>query len=288
MTDPTLDKSPLTQRTTRLRGRYGPWAVVTGASDGIGREFALRLADEGLDLVLVARRRDILERLGAELRARASVRVLAIAADLATTEGVRAVVEGAASLDVGLLVASAGFGTSGPFIDAPLEEELGMIDVNCRSVAALAHHFGNRFAKARRGGLVLMSSLLAFQGVPRAANYAATKAYVQSLAEGLRLELAPLGVDVVASAPGPIRSGFAKRADMKMGMAGTAASVAQGTLDALGHAGTARPGFLSKFLELSLAFLPRWGRVRMMGVVMAGMTKHRAPRALTVEKDGAA
>src|SRR5205823_9088379 len=100
-------------------------------------------------------------------------------------------------LDVGLLVAAAGFGTSGAFIDSPLEEELGMFDVNCRAVTTLAHHFGNRFAKARRGGMVLMSSLLAFQGVPGFANYAATKAYVQSLAEGLRLELSPLGVDVV-------------------------------------------------------------------------------------------
>ena len=133
-----------------------------------------------------------------------------------------------------------------------------------------------------------MSSLLAFQGVPGAANYAATKAYVQSLAEGLRLELSPLGVDVVSSAPGPIRSGFAKRADMKMSMAGTPASVAQGTLDALGRAGTVRPGFLSKVLGFALAFLPRWGRVRMMGLVMAGMTQHRLPQTLPAGRDGAA
>ena len=163
-----------------------------------------------------------------------------------------------------------------------------MIDVNCRAVAALAHHFGNRFAKVGRGGLVLMSSLLAFQGVPRAANYAATKAYVQSLAEGLRLELSPLGVDVVAAAPGPIQSGFAKRADMKMSMAGTPASVAQGALEALGRTGTVRPGLLSRVLGFALAFLPRWGRVRMMSLVMAGMTKHRLPQSLSTGKGGAA
>jgi len=277
-----------TSRATQLCVRYGPWAVVTGASDGIGREFAVRLADAGFNLVLVARRGGVLAELRAELEARAPIHVRAIAADLATHDGVRAVSEGTSELDVGLLVAAAGFGTSGTFIDSPLEQELGMIDVNCLAVAALAHHFGNRFAKAGRGGLVLMSSLLAFQGVPGAANYAATKAYVQSLAEGLRLELSPLGVDVVASAPGPIRSGFARRADMKMSMAGTPASVAQGTLHALGRAGTVRPGLLSKFLELALAFLPRWGRVRMMGLVMAGMTKHRLPPTLAAGKDGAA
>ncbi len=273
-------------RSSRLHARYGPWALVTGASDGIGRAFAVRLADAGFDLVLVARRRDVLEHLRAELESRGSVRVVTIAVDLGTSEGVRAVLDATTALDVGLLVAAAGFGTSGPFVDAPVEEELGMIDVNCRAVAALAHHFGGRFAKAGRGGLVLMSSLLAFQGVPRAANYAATKAYVQALAEGLAVELAPRGVDVVACAPGPIASGFAARADMKMSMAGTPESVARETLDALGGVRTVRPGLLSKLLELSLAFLPRWGRVRMLGVVMAGMTKHRATPARSLGEGG--
>lgn len=178
--------------------------------------------------------------------------------------------------DVGLLIASAGFGTSGPFVDGRLDEELGMIDVNCRAVAALSHAFGRRFVDRKRGGIVLMSSLVAFQGVPRAANYAATKAYVQSFAEALRLELKPLGVDVIASAPGPIRSGFATRASMTMGLAQTPRDVAGATLASLGRRGIVRPGWLSTFLEASLMFLPRWGRVRTMGIVMAGMTKPHA------------
>jgi len=109
--------------------------------------------------------------------------------------------------------------------------------------------------------------------VPRAANYAATKAYVQSFAEALRLELRPLGVDVIASAPGPIRSGFAARASMTMSLAQTPHDVAAATLGALGRRGTVRPGWLSKFLEVSLMCLPRRGRVRIMGVVMAGITR---------------
>lgn len=116
-------------------------------------------------------------------------------------------VERTTALDIGLLVASAGFGTSGPFVDSDLESELEMIDVNCRAVAALGHHFGRRFANQRRGGMILMSSLVAFQGVPRAANYAATKAYVQSLAEGLRIELAPFGVDVSRRRRAPSSAG---------------------------------------------------------------------------------
>ena len=122
-----------------------------------------------------------------------------------------------------------------------------MLDVNCRAMLVMAHHYGKRFVDRGRGGMVLMSSLLAFQGVPKAAHYAATKAYVQSLAEGLRLELGPHGVDVVASAPGPVRSGFAERADMVMGTAVTPETVARGTLAALGSAGTVRPGCREPF-----------------------------------------
>lgn len=256
--------------------KYGPWAVVTGASDGIGREFARTLAAEGFKLVLVARRRAALEALAAEL---AGTSCTIIDADLATSAGVQRVVDGTAALDVGLLVAAAGFGTSGEFLECSLDEELAMIDVNCRAVASLTHHLGRRLVARGRGGLVLFSSLVAFQGVRRAANYAATKAWVQSFAEGLSLELAPHGVDVVSCAPGPIRSGFGQRANLQMGMAGGAEAVARGTLLALGRIGTVRPGFLSKFLEWSLMFLPRWGRVRVMSLVMGGMTKHQLARA---------
>lgn len=257
--------------TTRLT-TYGPWAVVTGASDGIGREFARSLAKEGFKLVMVARRRQALESLAKEL----ATEVRIVDADLATVEGLARVDAETQALDVGLLIASAGFGTSGGFLDNPLEAELSMIDVNCRAVAAMSHSFGKRFVKRGRGGIVLLSSLVALQGVRNAANYAATKAWVQSFAEGLALELGPLGVDVLASAPGPVRSGFGERANMQMSMSATPDIVATSTLAALGRSGTVRPGFLSKFLEWSLMFLPRWGRVRVMSMVMGGMTKHQA------------
>jgi len=258
--------------------------VVTGASDGIGREFAIRLAEAGVNIVLAARRKVLLEPLASELARVGQVQTQVIVVDLATPAGVDELVARTRALDVGLLVASAGFGTSGPFMDALLSEELGMIDVNCRAVAALSHEFSRRFVERKRGGIVLMSSLVAFQGVPRAANYAATKAYVQSLAEALRLELKPLGVDVIASAPGPIRSGFAARASMTMGLAQTPNAVAGATLAALGRRGTVRPGWLSQFLEAGLLFLPRRGRVRMMGVVMAGMTNPQdSPRERTLK-----
>jgi short-subunit dehydrogenase len=273
---PRKDEGMRTGAQLRLQERYGPWAVVTGASDGIGRAFAQRLAEAGVNVVLVARRAELLDALAAELAATHGVQARAIPADLATEAGVGEIVERTQHLDVGLLVAAAGLGTSGPFVDANLAEELAMIDVNCRAVASLTHAFARRFVLRRRGGIVLMSSLVAFQGVPRAANYAATKAYVQSFAEALRLELKPFGVDVIATAPGPVHSGFAVRASMTMGLAQKPRVVATATLDALGRVGTVRPGWLAKLLELSLKLLPRWGRVRMMAIVMTGMTQRRA------------
>lgn len=259
----------------RLFERYGPWAVVTGASDGIGRAFALRLAEAGLHLVLVARRKEQLEHLANGLTAGHGTQTRVVAVDLSSTVGVQQVLAATQDLNVGLLVASAGFGTSGPFLDNALDEELNMLAVNCGAVVALSHALGKRFVQRGGGGLVLMSSLVAFQGVPRAAHYAATKAFVQTFSEGVRLELAPFGVDVVASAPGPIHSGFAARASMTMGLAQTPDVVASNTLAALGRSGLVRPGWLAKFLEALLMFLPRWGRSRIMAVVMAGMT--RAP-----------
>lgn len=259
----------------RLRPGYGPWAVVTGASDGIGRAFAIRLAEAGANVVLVARREDALSALARELSATYGVEARVLAVDLGDDRGIGRLLAETSPLDVGLLVAAAGFGTSGDFLDADLEAELQMIDVNCRAVAALSHAFGQRFAQRGGGGLVLLSSLVAFQGVPRAANYAATKAFVQSLAEGLRVELAPHGVDVIASAPGPVKSGFGARADMRMGRAVEPDVVARETLRALGRRTTVRPGLLSKLLEASLALLPRIGRVWVLTRVMGGMTAHQ-------------
>ena len=263
--------APASPSAARRRSRYGPWAVVTGASSGIGAALARELATDGLHLVLVARRADALERLGAELAASHGVRVRVLAADLALAESPARILEETAELDVGLLVAAAGFGTSGSFLDGPLADELEMLDVNCRAVVALAHGFGRRLAERGRGVLVLLSSIVAFQGTPYAAHYSATKAYVQALAEALHVELAPRGVDVLASAPGPVHSEFAERAGMRMGRALSPAEVARATVHALGRRTTVLPGLLSKVLGWSMAPLPRVRRVGIMGHVMRGM-----------------
>lgn len=255
--------------------RYGPWALITGASDGIGREIAREAARRGLNVILVARRRTPLETLANDIAREWSRAVRVISADLSDEEGVADVLTRTADLDVGLFAACAGFGTSGPFLSADADREVRMLHVNCRAVMTMALAMSGRMRARARGGIVLMGSLVGFQGVPHAAHYAATKAYVQSLAEGLRRELAPEGIDVLSSAPGPVASGFGDVANMRITNGVSAATVARETLDALGRTGTVRPGLLSKLLEASLAPLPRRMRVRVLEQVMRGMTSHQ-------------
>lgn len=258
-------------RESVFREDYGPWAVVTGASDGIGRAIAVELAERGLSLVLVARREDRLQALAQELSTPAQV----VALDLCRPSAVGTLLKATAGLDVGLVVASAGFGTSGAFAATEVATELDMVDVNCRSVVELVHAFTPPLLQRKRGGFILLSSLVAFQGVPRATTYAATKAFMQSFAEGLRLELGGRGVDVLSCAPGPVASGFGARADMRMSGALEPTTVARETVRALGRKAIVRPGLMSKILELSLSMLPRWARSRIVGQVMLGMTKHQ-------------
>lgn len=261
--------------------KYGPWAVVTGASSGIGRESAGLLAEAGLNLVLVARNKSRLTALADELSAEHGVETLVVPADLSQEDGIGKLTAATDPLDVGLLIAAAGFGTTGKFLESDPEAELTMLNVNIRAPFILSHHYGKRFAERGRGGIVLFGSIVGFQGNPNTANYAATKAYIQSLGEAMSVELAPYGVDVLTSAPGPTHSGFAERAGQQMGAALEAVVVAEKTLQALGRRNTVLPGGLSKLLVYSLAPLPRAIRVRIMGMVMAGMIEQPSATAAT-------
>jgi short-subunit dehydrogenase len=256
--------------------RYGPWALITGASDGIGAAFAGALAERGLNLVLVARRGELLHRLAGELEARWRVHTRVVVTDLTEAAAVDRLIESVGELPIGLLVAAAGFGTSGKVPSTDAVEELRMIDLNCRAAVALSEWLAPRLVSARRGGIVLMSSILAFQGVGRAATYSATKAFIQSFAEGLAADLRGTGIDVVASAPGPVRSGFGARAGMRITSGSTPEAVAAGTILGLGRRVTTRPDWRSKLLGWSLATLPRRMRSLVLGQLMKGMTRHHA------------
>ncbi len=173
------------------------------------------------------------------------------------------------------MIASAGFGTSGAFLNTSIHAEVNMLQVNCLALLQLTHHFAQKFAAQKKGGIILMSSIVSFQGVPFAANYAASKAYVQTLAEALYHELKPYNVDVLSAAPGPVQTGFSERANMVMDNTLTPDQIGVPILKALGRKATVLPGFLSKLLVYSLGTVPRWGKIRIMKGVMGGMTKHQ-------------
>jgi short-subunit dehydrogenase len=191
---------------TDFRSRYGPWAIVAGASEGLGEAFARALASRGLSIVLVARRRERLDRLATSLRADAHVEARTLALDLAAEEAATAVAEMTADVDIGLLVYNAAFAPTGPFLAQPPEEHLRVLYTNCRAPMLLSSAFGARFAARGRGGIILMASLAGFHGSPGVAHYAATKAYNIVLAEGLWKELERNGVDVLACCAGATRT----------------------------------------------------------------------------------
>ena len=259
----------------RLKIKYGEWAVVTGASSGIGRELTNQLAGAGFNLVINARSSDKLKSIEHDLKSKYHIQIKIVDADVSATSGIEKIIQSTKGLNLGLFIASAGYGTSGSFIDSSLHAEINMLQVNCQALLSLTHYFSQRFAQQKRGGIILMSSLVAFQGVPFAAHYAATKAYVQSLAEALAIELKPYGVDVLAPAPGPVDSGFGQRANMKMGKALLPSQVGVPILNALGKQTTVLPGLLSKILVNAMRTVPRFMKVKIMQIVMGGFTEHQ-------------
>lgn len=274
-------------RHQRFRSRYGPWALVTGASDGIGKALAAEVAARGVNVVLSARRRDELETIAGDLAAAHSVNTLVVTADLARADGADELEQQTRHLDIGLVILSAGFATSGPFVDAPLAPELEMVCLNVSVVTRLAHTFGRQMANRGRGGIMLLGSILGRQGVPWMSCYAATKAYVQILAEGLHRELKPRGIDVLTVEAGPVHTGFEARAGLKFGSATTAQVVAAAAIVALGKRASVIPGIRAKFLKNSLALLSRRLRARFLANVIYRMHAAASSAPRHAESPGA-
>lgn len=186
-------------------------ALVTGASKGLGRAYALELARRGARVILLARSETALRHLAAQIRqgdAAADPEVLV--GDLATPEGPGRIVRELRErgLEVDLLVNNAGAGDAGPFLTRPLDPQLRSVALNVDGLLALTHALGAGLVARGRGGIINVSSTAAFQPLPYQASYAATKAFVLSFTEALAEELRGTGVHVMAAHPGPIATGF--------------------------------------------------------------------------------
>ena len=182
--------------------RFGPWALVTGASSGIGKEFARQIAASGINVMLVARRDALLAELGRAISQEFDVQYRALAMDLSQEGFIAGLADATHDIDIGLVVSNAGTGNSGEFLKLDRQLLQKTLRLNTMAHLDIAHHFGAKLAKRRRGGIILVGAMGAENGVPCMANDGAAKAYVHSLGEALQYEFKPLGVYVTVLAAG--------------------------------------------------------------------------------------
>lgn len=227
---------------------YGSWALITGASSGIGFEFAKQLASHGMNLVLVARREHKLNELAQTLVKKHGVEIKVAPVDLTRPNFLTEILAVTDELEIGLLVNCAGFSTTGPFLNNDIQKELDMLHVNCRAPMLLAHAFGKQMAVRKRGGIVFISSSVAFSPVPYWAHYSATKAHSSFLGEGLSYELKHEGIDVLTVCPGGTRTEFQEVAGISDVGAMSPSSVVTAALRSLGKKSLIVPGWHNRFL----------------------------------------
>jgi short-subunit dehydrogenase len=167
--------------------KFGPWALITGASSGIGEGFARQIAANGINVVLVARRLNLLEELGRDLKRRYQTEYLAIQADLSQDNFMRKLVTPTKELDIGLVVSNAGTATPGSFLKRDLGDMVNLFKLNAQAHLEISHHFGQRLAQRGRGGIMLTGAMGAVKGVPYVLNESASKSFVQTLGEASTL-----------------------------------------------------------------------------------------------------
>jgi len=239
----------------------GKWALVTGASAGIGAALARELASKGAKLILTARRKDRLDALAAELAAKGT-EVRIVLADLTRPDAPEAIYDATegAGLTVDILINNAGLGQYGDFVSSNLAQELSQVRVNCEAVVHLSRLFVEQMVARRRGWVLVVASTASFQPVPFISTYAATKAFDRFFALGLAEEVAPYGVKVTALCPGPTQSEFfevAGATEFKKGPIQSAEDVARLAVRALANGQrTIIPNFSGRLSAIMVRLLP--------------------------------
>jgi short-subunit dehydrogenase len=254
---------------SEFRQRYGPWALVAGASEGLGEAFASALARRGLSVIVIARRARELEATAERLRVQHDVEVVALAIDLAAPDMAERIAAGVGEREVGLVIYNAAFSRIGGFFDVPLADHLATLDVNCRAPVVLVHRYGAAMRRRGRGGIVLMGSMTGLQGSPRLASYAASKAFARVLGESLWGELRGAGVDAITCVAGATRTpGFEAVARDTPGSVMEPIDVVEQALASLGRRPSMIAGFGNRVAAWVLGKLPRGWQVRIMGAAV--------------------
>ena len=253
-------------KTDLFKEKYGSWALVAGASEGIGAAFSEALAERGLNLILIARREKVLSELAQDLVSRYSIQVEEHIVDLGNSSSVRDLIS---SLDkeIGLLVYNAAYSPIGYFKDVPVADLENIVSVNIQTPLLLIKTMTDSMIERKKGGIILMSSLSGIQGSPKIATYAASKSFNTILAEGLWHELKDLNVDVLACVAGAVRTpGYMNSASEK-DAPGTLDpnEVVKETLEALGSSPTLTPGSFNRFAKFIMSrLLPRRKAIQIM------------------------
>ena len=251
-------------------------ALITGASSGIGREFARLHASKGGDLFITARRADELDALKEELETKHKVSVTTIPLDLAADGGAAALYAGLKGARIDVLINNASFGGQGAFIDRDLGKDLAMIDLNIKALVSLTHMIANDMATAGGGKILNVSSTASYMPGPLQATYFATKAFVSSFSQALDAELRDKGVTVTALEPGYVETEFAQTADLEgTGLANqkgaTPAEVAAFGYKAMqnGELRAINDGRLRFMLNWIVPFMPRRSALNMIKKMQA-------------------
>ena len=238
------------------KNTYGDWALVAGATTGIGAELTSQLAAKGYNLVLVARKENDLMEQASSLKKRYGVEVSYVSADLTTQEGINKLTQ--INEEIGLLVISAGIEVNGSFWKTAIEKEMALIQLNVMAPLQLTHHFCKGMVDRKKGGILLISSLSGHMPNPYFSNYAGTKAYILNFGASLYGELKPKGVDISVLSPGLTNTGMIQDNGMDWSKTPMTAmepsEVAEIALSNLGKQFLIVPGFKNK--------------------MMAGMAKH--------------
>jgi hypothetical protein len=247
-----------TFETQNFPEKYGAWALVTGATSGIGAELARQIAARGMNILLVARKEKELQEYAQVLAETFGVQTHTLSADLASEEGIAKVK--AVEEEIGLLVLAAGMEVNGAFEKTAIEKELKVLQLNVNATLQITHHFSQAMVARKKGGILLVSSLSGHMPNPYFANYAATKAYVSQLGASLYSELKPKGVDVSILSPGLTNTPMV--ADNGMDWSKTpmtameAIVVAKKGLDGMGNRLLSIPGAKNKLMVAMGKFSP--------------------------------
>lgn len=257
--------------------KYGSWGIIAGASEGLGAEYAGQLAARGLNLVLIARRMERLKSLAATLASQYGIRTKCLEVDLSNVDAAEQIVSQTMDLDIGLLVYNAAFSAIGPFHEQSMDAHMRELHTNIHSPFKLIYLLSQHFLDRGRGGILLMSSLSAYQGSAYISTYAATKAFTIVLAEGLWEEWRTRGVDVLVCVSGAIRTPntLASQPRKTGGIADQMmdpAQVAEEALNALGRQPYVIPGRMNRFASFFMRhLLPRKVGIKFMGKTLKEM-----------------